>query len=105
VIILLSLCDNLAVFVFSLVNFINPPSKLDNGSDYMLFKDGIQPMWEDVKNRAGGRWLLSVEKKRKEILDKYWEETVSCVQVDSIVIKLHSCYEVLYKTCVRMVFL
>ena len=38
VIILLSLCDNLAVFVFSLVNFINPPSKLDNGSDYMLFK-------------------------------------------------------------------
>ena len=25
----------------------------------MLFKQGIEPMWEDVQNREGGRWLLT----------------------------------------------
>ena len=35
-------------------------------------------MWEDVRNRAGGRWLVNLEKKdRREMLDKCWLETVS----------------------------
>lgn len=35
-------------------------------------------MWEDVRNRAGGRWLVNLEKKdRREVLDKCWLETVS----------------------------
>ena len=34
-------------------------------------------MWEDRRNKEGGRWLLNLEKKRKDSLDRYWEETVS----------------------------
>ena len=40
-------------------------------------QDGIQPMWEDVKNKAGGRWLLNLDKRNRDVLDRFWEETVS----------------------------
>ena len=44
----------------------------------ILIQDGIQPMWEDEKNKYGGRWLLNVDKKgpRPPIIDTYWVETV-----------------------------
>ena len=39
-------------------------------------------MWEDKKNRAGGRWLFSMEKRdRKEVLDQCWMETVRIIMV------------------------
>ena len=35
-------------------------------------------MWEDVKNKEGGRWLFNLDKRdRKEFLDSCWLETVS----------------------------
>ena len=44
------------------------------------FQDGIEPMWEDERNKMGGRWLLNIEKRkgddRKEILNNCWMETV-----------------------------
>lgn len=44
-------------------------------SDYYVFKEGIQPMWEDDANREGGRWLIQVEKQRRnEVLDSFWLE-------------------------------
>ena len=40
-------------------------------------QEGIQPMWEDARNRAGGRWLVNLEKRdRRESLDNCWLETV-----------------------------
>ena len=39
-------------------------------------QEGIRPMWEDKQNKAGGRWLLGLDKRRKDALDTYWEETV-----------------------------
>lgn len=38
-------------------------------------------MWEDKRNKAGGRWLLNFDKRRdtKEMLDSCWMETVSLV--------------------------
>lgn len=33
-------------------------------------------MWEDKQNKAGGRWLLNMEKRKKDSIDWYWEETV-----------------------------
>ena len=45
---------------------------------HVMHKDGIQPMWEDVKNKSGGRWLFNLEKRdRREFLDACWLETVS----------------------------
>ncbi|KAK0427895.1 hypothetical protein QR680_010481 [Steinernema hermaphroditum] len=62
---------------FILYNAVSPPSHLRNGHDYMLFKEGVKPMWEDEKNRKGGRWRVSVDVQRKEYLvrtDSYWYE-------------------------------
>ncbi|XP_045140727.1 eukaryotic translation initiation factor 4E type 1B isoform X1 [Echinops telfairi] len=53
-------------------------SKLSSGCDYALFKDGIRPMWEDSRNKRGGRWLVSLAKhQRHSKLDRLWLETVS----------------------------
>lgn len=34
-------------------------------------------MWEDSRNKRGGRWLLSIAKQQRHIeLDRLWLETV-----------------------------
>lgn len=44
--------------------------------DFVL-KDGIKPMWEDDRNKLGGRWLMTLNKQqRHNDLDRYWMETV-----------------------------
>jgi translation initiation factor 4E len=40
-----------------LFNNIVPASKLSLGSNYHLFKRGIQPTWEDAENEKGGKWV------------------------------------------------
>ena len=37
-------------------------------------------MWEDPQNKAGGRWLLNMEKRQKTSIDAYWVETVRGVR-------------------------
>uniref|UniRef100_A0A8C6QTI6 Uncharacterized protein n=1 Tax=Nannospalax galili TaxID=1026970 RepID=A0A8C6QTI6_NANGA len=32
------------------------------GCDHSLFKVGIEPMWEDEKNKPGGPWLITLNK-------------------------------------------
>ena len=50
------------------------------GCDYSLFKDGIEPMWEDEKNKRGGRWLITLNKQqRRSDLDRFWLETLLCL--------------------------
>lgn len=61
----------------SLYNHIELASNLQAGSDYCLFKAGIKPMWEDERNKKGGRWLISVPKKVGKTLDEMWLECVS----------------------------
>lgn len=37
-------------------------------------------MWEDDRNRRGGRWLITLSKQqRKADLDRFWLETVCSV--------------------------
>ena len=43
-------------------------------SDYYLFKEKIKPMWEAEGNRGGGRWLLQIEKLKREQTDFFWLE-------------------------------
>ena len=45
---------------------------------YIVYKDGIKPMWEDDRNKLGGRWLMTLNKQqRHNDLDRYWMETVT----------------------------
>jgi len=60
---------------WALYNHIQLASGLSWGSDYYLFKEGIKPMWEDPRNYNGGRWLIQVDKvRRNDQLDHYWLE-------------------------------
>ncbi|XP_065186885.1 eukaryotic translation initiation factor 4E-1A-like [Sycon ciliatum] len=60
---------------WALHNHIQPVSNLPAGCDYMLFKTGIEPTWEDSANKRGGRWLMQTGKTvRAEKLDTYWLE-------------------------------
>ncbi|EDX09468.1 eukaryotic translation initiation factor 4E1 [Drosophila simulans] len=57
---------------WSLYNHIKQPSEIRVGSDYSLFKKGIQPMWEDPANKFGGRWVINMGRGSKAELDKLW---------------------------------
>lgn len=62
---------------WAIYNHIQLSSKLHAGCDYNLFKDGIQPMWEDQRNKDGGKWQFQLGKQhRSNDLDKYWLETL-----------------------------
>ncbi|KAG7226319.1 hypothetical protein INR49_003071 [Caranx melampygus] len=51
-----------------------------SGCDYSLFKDGIEPMWEDERNKRGGRWLITLTKQQRRLdLDRFWLETLLCL--------------------------
>ncbi|KAH8363630.1 hypothetical protein KR084_012447, partial [Drosophila pseudotakahashii] len=58
---------------------IDQPSKLNKGSDYMLFKRNIPPMWEDPANIDGGRWIISLPKTCKTDLDIIWLDFLLCL--------------------------
>nr|XP_061794182.1 eukaryotic translation initiation factor 4E-like isoform X1 [Nerophis lumbriciformis] len=69
---------------WALYNHIQQPSKLPVGCDYCLFKDGIKPMWEDTRNKLGGRWLMTLNRvQRHNDLDRYWMETLLCLVGES----------------------
>jgi hypothetical protein len=36
------------------------PGSLTSGSDLYIFKNGVNPTWEDDENKCGGRWTVSM---------------------------------------------
>eukprot|EP01083_Nonionella_stella_P024595 67822_1 len=63
---------------WALYNNLLPPSAIQQGAAYNLFKNGIQPMWEDKANDGGGRWHWELKDQRggggnmRERADEYW---------------------------------
>nr|NP_001298313.1 eukaryotic translation initiation factor 4E-like [Papilio polytes]BAM20741.1 eukaryotic initiation factor 4E [Papilio polytes] len=57
---------------WSIYHHTQTPSELPVGQDYSVFKKGIRPMWEDPANAQGGRWLLTIDKRRAADLDNIW---------------------------------
>ena len=55
-----------------------PASDMSLGSNYHLFLEGIQPMWEDEQNKAGGKWVLTLKpaQRAEKQLDRLWLYTV-----------------------------
>jgi translation initiation factor 4E len=68
---------------WALYNHIEVPSKLEPGCDYNMFKRGIKPMWEDPRNKNGGRLMLLIRKTPKSQpnsrLDEMWLEILLCL--------------------------
>jgi len=49
--------------------------ELASGSNYHLFKDGVEPKWEDPQNVRGGKWLLQM--KVREHRPTEWRAMIS----------------------------
>lgn len=62
-------------------NNLKPASTLPQGSNYHIFKEHIEPKWEDAANARGGKWTVSVPpKSRGTNLDQMWLWTVlACI--------------------------
>lgn len=56
-----------------LFNNIVPSSRLSPGSNYHLFKENVEPKWEDPVNENGGKWVVTLQaRQRREHLDRLW---------------------------------
>jgi translation initiation factor 4E len=62
----------------SLYNNIKAPSQLQPSATYYLFKDGIEPKWEDPKNANGGSWTCNAPRtpNGRATLDAWWLHAV-----------------------------
>lgn len=49
-----------------------------SNTDYLIFKKGIRPEWEDPQNNYGGKWVvtLPIEDDMEEECDKAWLNTL-----------------------------
>ena len=65
--------------LFQAYRIVHFESGLRDDVDCAVYlQEGIQPMWEDERNKQGGRWLVNLDKrKRGAELDRFWLETVS----------------------------
>jgi len=65
---------------WALFHNVMPASELSNGQDYSLFKEGIKPLWEDPRNRQGGRWLYAIglgsKRRATGRVDECWRDAL-----------------------------
>ncbi len=49
-------------------------SEVISNTDYLIFKKGIRPEWEDPANKEGGKWVvtLPIEDDMEEECDRAW---------------------------------
>jgi translation initiation factor 4E len=48
---------------WQIYNNVKPASQLAIGSNYHIFMEGVEPMWEDPGNSKGGKFVLTMQKK------------------------------------------
>mmetsp|Transcript_17688 Transcript_17688/g.30723 ORF Transcript_17688/g.30723 Transcript_17688/m.30723 type:complete len:210 (+) Transcript_17688:24-653(+) len=65
-----------AEHMWGVFNYLMEPSRLQLGSNYHLFKEGISPKWEDAANENGGTWAIMVPKNESSSLDAKWMKSV-----------------------------
>lgn len=59
---------------------LEPPSKLQPTTDYLLFHAGVRrPVWEDPLNIHGGKWIVRL---KKGIADRIWEDLILAIVGD-----------------------
>lgn len=64
--------DNVEDF-WSVYSHLKPVQNLSDGCDYAFFKKGIKPMWEDLNNLNGERWIMNIQKNQdSNLLNSLW---------------------------------
>jgi len=67
--------------LWEVFNNVKPPSQLSVNGNYHIFREGIEPMWEDKQNVNGGKFVLTIPKKdsKEGRCDEWWLFTVLAV--------------------------
>ena len=58
---------------WSIFQYLKKPDDIKQPIEFQLFKEGIAPMWEDEKNKNGGKIALKL---RKDYSNLVWEELI-----------------------------
>lgn len=56
---------------------------MENFNDLNFFKNGIQPMWEDLSNVNGGRCMAEIGTNHKDVITTLWNRTVALCALDT----------------------
>eukprot|EP00474_Spongospora_subterranea_P008598 CRZ09056.1 hypothetical protein [Spongospora subterranea] len=72
-----------------LFNNVKVPSQIQVNSNYHLFRQGIQPAWEDPANAKGGRW--KVEIKTPAEFDNLWRLMTAAIVGENFDHSEHVC--------------
>eukprot|EP00128_Syssomonas_multiformis_P013711 Colp12_sorted_trinity150504_noHs@7703 len=58
---------------WQLYSYMIRPNDLPAGTDYLMFVEGIKPLWEDPNNIKGGKWIIRL---KKGLASRLWEDLV-----------------------------
>eukprot|EP00568_Trieres_chinensis_P001134 CAMPEP_0183306892 /NCGR_PEP_ID=MMETSP0160_2-20130417/15282_1 /TAXON_ID=2839 ORGANISM="Odontella Sinensis, Strain Grunow 1884" /NCGR_SAMPLE_ID=MMETSP0160_2 /ASSEMBLY_ACC=CAM_ASM_000250 /LENGTH=192 /DNA_ID=CAMNT_0025470369 /DNA_START=60 /DNA_END=638 /DNA_ORIENTATION=- len=77
--------DSIETF-WEVFNNVKPASQLSTNGNYHIFREGIEPMWEDKSNVNGGKFVLTIPKKdsKEGRCDEWWLFTVLAVIGETI---------------------
>jgi len=64
------------------------PNDLNGHCDIHLFKESIKPMWEDDKNKMGGRWIVRL---RKGLASRCWENMILAMMGEQFMVGEEIC--------------
>jgi len=54
-------------------NNIKAAAELPSGSNYHVFREGIEPKWEDPINKQGGKWVITLKNSQRDNqLNQLW---------------------------------
>lgn len=69
-----------------IISRLKMPSSVAPKADFMVFREGIEPVWEDEANEPGGCWKVILDKKSckknkidRKFIDRIWLETILMV--------------------------
>jgi len=64
-------------------NNIKTPNDMPPGTDYCVFKEGIEPKWEDPEHKVGGFFTVSLMGIEAEVFNKMWlHSLLACIGAD-----------------------
>ncbi|RNF15059.1 eukaryotic translation initiation factor eIF-4E [Trypanosoma conorhini] len=62
---------------FTMLHYCKPPHVLRVSAQYHFFREGVKPMWEDPRNKAGGKLWISLDDKTVGDAGKKWENATT----------------------------
>ncbi|ESL07777.1 eukaryotic translation initiation factor eIF-4E [Trypanosoma rangeli SC58] len=62
---------------FVMLHYCKPPHVLRLSAQYHFFREGVKPMWEDPRNKDGGKLWFGLDDKKVGDVGKKWENVTT----------------------------